>query len=97
LFLLSGQRNQSKEKVPGDKSGATPSVSSKLDKIDTGIVWVLTHGPDKVELRAYKATNLDYQLGKWDVGSDAKFTVPTVINGKVYATSHNLLSVFGLK
>jgi hypothetical protein len=96
-FLISGQRNQSKEKIPGDKSGATPSVSSNLDNANTGIVWILTHGPDKVGLRAYKATNLNYELGEWDVGSDAKFTVPTVINGKVYATSRNQLSVFGLK
>jgi hypothetical protein len=53
-------------------------------------------------LRAYDATDLSHQL--WDstatndsVGRGVVFTVPVVINGKVYVGSDSHVTVYGLK
>jgi hypothetical protein len=54
-------------------------------------------------LHAYKATNLATQLyttktkaTRDNPGAPVKFTVPTVVNGKVYITTQKDLVVYGL-
>ncbi len=86
--------------------GVTASISADLNK--TGIAWVIqtggkpSGGPAAV-LRAYSATNLATQLygsgqaGTRDVpGPGTKFSVPTVINGKVYIGTQTELDIYGL-
>jgi hypothetical protein len=86
--------------------GVTASISANLSK--TGIAWVIqtggkpSGGPPAV-LRAYSATNLATQLygsgqaGTRDVpGPGTKFSVPTVINGKVYIGTQTELDIYGL-
>jgi hypothetical protein len=85
--------------------GATPSISSNGN--NNGIVWdVLTSaygssGP--AVLLAHNATNVgntlyssNQNLSRDNPGQATKFVVPTVVNGKVYVGTANLLSVFGL-
>jgi hypothetical protein len=73
-----------------------------------GIVWAIdasdfgTIGGHAV-LRAYDATNVSHELynsadaGTRDrLGQAVKFTVPTVINGKVYVGTGTELDVLGL-
>jgi hypothetical protein len=88
-------------------AGASPSISAKGSL--NGILWVIdtsattcciTGGP--AILRAYDATNVSYELynsgqaGARDtLGPAVKFTVPTVINGKVYVGTATELDVLG--
>jgi hypothetical protein len=85
--------------------GPTPSVSS--DGKTNGIVWALdigawsSGGPGV--LYAYDATNLASELynsaqnaARDQLGPAIKFTVPTIVNGKVYVGTGNSLAVFGL-
>jgi Bacterial Ig-like domain (group 2) len=87
--------------------GASPSISSNGST--GGIVWVIdtsaahgavTGGP--AVLRAYDATNVFQELynssqgGARDtLGPAVKFTIPTVINGKVYVGTASELDVLG--
>ena len=86
-------------------AGASPSISANGSR--NGILWVIdtsalgTGGP--AVLRAYDATNVSHELynsaqaGTRDtLGPSVKFTVPTVINGKVYAGTATELDVFGV-
>ncbi len=84
--------------------GPTPSVSA--NGTTNSIVWAIdtssySSGGNSV-LHAYDATNLSSELynsnqaGARDaMGGATKFTVPTVVNGKVYVGSRNQLTVFG--
>ncbi|HXC42611.1 MAG TPA: hypothetical protein VNY51_03700 [Candidatus Dormibacteraeota bacterium] len=86
--------------------GATPSISANGNK--TGIVWMIqTGGQPKggpaAVLRAYAGANLATQLygsgqaGTRDVpGPGTKFSVPTIINGKVYIGTQTELDIYGL-
>ncbi len=85
--------------------GPSPVVSST--GATNGIVWVIdasainSSGP--AVLRAYDATTLATEL--WNstqgsgntAGAAVKFTVPTVVNGKVYVGTRSELDVYGLK
>jgi len=84
--------------------GAVPSVSSNGNT--NGIVWTLatdayeSNGP--AVLRAYDASNVSHTLYASNVrsgdspGGAVKFSVPVVVNGKVYVGAAGRLSVYGL-
>ena len=81
----------------------TPVISS--NGAASPIVWTLQTdgfaGGSQAVLRAHDATNISTTL--YDSGNDSdppgaavKFTVPTVINGKVYVPTSSQLSIYGL-
>ncbi|PYX61722.1 MAG: pyrrolo-quinoline quinone [Acidobacteria bacterium] len=85
--------------------GATVSISANGNQ--DGIVWSLetdaffTHGP--AILKAHDASNVARKLYSSDENSSrdfpggaVKFTMPTVVNGKVYVGAAGRLSVYGL-
>lgn len=86
--------------------GTTVSISS--NGTSNGIVWAMNNGTyasttGQGSLHAYKATNLATQLyttktkaTRDNPGAPVKFTVPTVVNGKVYITTQKDLVVYGL-
>lgn len=86
--------------------GTTVSISS--NGTTNGIVWALSNGTYKnasgqASLHAYTATNLATQLyssvtnaSRDNPGAAIKYTVPTIVNGKVYITTQKDLVVYGL-
>ena len=93
-----GQRDE--HGVATSAGGCTPVISSDLDRPGTAIVWAVTrHGPQI--LRAYDADDLtavlfEAEAGTWNNAHGAPFTVPTVVEGKVYVGTADRLAVFGL-
>jgi len=88
----------SKSQVGFGFPGCVPAISA--NGASNGILWVLD--PAGV-LRAYDATKLETELydsnqnrTRDTLGSYVKFSVPTIVNGKVYAGTQNSLAVFGL-
>ena len=96
----------------GSMPGAMLSLSADQSRPGTGILWAshptkedANHGVVDGTLRALDATDLkrelwnsDQAVGQRDVlGTIAKFSVPTVANGRVYAaTFSNKVVVYGL-
>ncbi len=92
--------------------GATPSISSNGTTPGTAIVWAIDSsqygspgpGPGPAILHAFDATDINSEL--WNTaqatdnrdraGNAVKFSVPTVINGKVYVGTSNQVDVYGL-
>jgi hypothetical protein len=79
--------------------GANMSVSS--NGANDGILWAIEPGGVNV-LHAYDATNVGKELynsnqapGRDQFGVAVRFTVPTVINGKVYVAGGSQLAIFG--
>lgn len=88
-----------------DFPAAFVSVSAHGNK--NGIIWALQDdGYDigaPAVLHAYAAKNLAHELYNTDqnfsrdhLGPAGKFTVPTIVNGKVYVTTRHQLAVYGL-
>jgi hypothetical protein len=95
----------------GFSNSAPMSVSANSNLVGSGIVWasasfsgVATGALVPGILRAFDATDLTHELwdskqnaARDDVGNYAKFSPPTIANGKVYlATFSNQLLVYGL-
>jgi hypothetical protein len=90
--------------------GGILSISSNGNLPGTGIVWAshpmtdANHATSLGVLRAYDASNVGIELwnstqnhARDDVGDYAKFTPPTIVNGKVHlATFSKQLAVYGL-
>lgn len=86
--------------------GCTPSVSS--NGASNGIVWaieafVLSEGGPPAVLHAYDARDVSKELynskqnAKRDTaGTQQKYSVPTIANGKVYVGTQTELDVYGL-
>ncbi|MGD0295671.1 MAG: PQQ-binding-like beta-propeller repeat protein [Bryobacteraceae bacterium] len=89
--------------TPGShqSGGATPVVSSDLQKAGTGVVWALARS-NPLQLVAFDATDLTTgplfisPAGPWKNPNGGAFTEPTIIRGKVYVPSDGELNVFGL-
>jgi len=86
--------------------GATPAVSA--DGSRNGIVWLIEtkawNGADRpAVLRAYDARNVAHELYNTEqhpdrdrVGLTLRFTIPTIVNGRVYVEAKRRLDVYGL-
>jgi len=83
---------------PGDSSGPVPAVSANGNT--NGVVWTIDSTASV--LRAHDALDVARLLYSSDengsrdaLGDAVKFTVPTVINGKVYVGAQYQVSVYG--
>jgi chitodextrinase len=83
--------------------GAALAVSA--DGANDGILWaVQKNGTAAGTLRAYDATNITRELYNSDQAANgrdqldvaAKFSIPLVINGRVYVASEGKLTIYGL-
>jgi len=92
--------------------GATPSISANGTTPGTAIAWLIDSsqygspgpGPGPAVLHAFDATNINSEL--WNTtqatdnrdraGNAVKFSVPTIVNGKVYIGTSNQVDVYGL-
>ena len=86
--------------------GATPAISANGTR--NGIVWLIQtktwNGTDRPSvLRAYDAANVARELYTSEqnserdrVGLTLRFTIPTVVNGRVYVDAKGRVDVFGL-
>ena len=86
--------------------GATPAISANGAR--NGIVWLIEtktwNGADRpAVLHAYDAAdvarelyNSDQNSGRDRVGTTLRFTIPTVVNGRVYVEAKRRIDVYGL-
>jgi len=101
-FQISGAHmNTSPSSQSAGKFGApgcVPTISA--NGTANGVVWILESSGT---LHAYDATNLATELynsnqnrSRDALGASVKFSVPAVVNGKVYAGTQNSLVVYGV-
>ena len=110
-FANSSPYSQSKMKDPDSANptekfmpGAALSISANGSAAGTGILWAsLPLRGDALAslqpgiLRAFDAADLSHALWCASVGTHAKFSAPTIANGRVYlGTFDNHLNVYGL-
>jgi hypothetical protein len=98
-----GRSNLTEVAFSGVSSGypsSTPVVSSNGGQAGTGIVWMLNRGTGA--LHAFDATNVGTELYNSNQRQERdglpevlKFTVPTVVNGRVYVGSAEALVAYG--
>ena len=110
-FVTTAVSQSTIQNSSGDPNAAALSISANSSQVGSGILWSSaslsqwakgTQVPGVV--RAFDATNLTNELwdstqnlARDDVGSNAKFDPPTVVNGKVYVGSFSgQLQVYGL-
>lgn len=87
--------------------GATPAISANGDR--NGIVWLIEtkvwndFGDRTAVLHAYDAANLARELYNSEqnsrrdhAGKALRFTIPTVVNGRVYVEARGEIDVYGL-
>jgi hypothetical protein len=86
--------------------GATPAISA--NGTSNGIVWLIEtktwNGSDRpAVLRAYDAANVARELYNSEQNSDRdrvgltlRFTIPTVVDGRVYVDAKHRVDVYGL-
>ena len=86
--------------------GATPAISA--DGARNGIVWLIDtkawNGTDRpAVLHAYDAANVARELWNSEQNSDRdrvgltlRFTIPTVVNGRVYVEAKRRVDVYGM-
>jgi hypothetical protein len=87
-------------------SGATPAISANGTR--NGIVWLIDtkawNGADRpAVLHAYDAANVAHELWHSEqisdrdrVGLTLRFTIPTVVDGRVYVPAKRKVDVYGL-
>jgi hypothetical protein len=87
-------------------AGATPAISANGTR--NGIVWLVEsktwNGADRPAiLHAYDASNVAHELYNTEqnsardrVGLTLRFTIPTVVNGRVYVDAKGRVDVYGL-
>lgn len=77
--------------------GPIPVVSANGNT--DGIVWIADYNTSThhTTLKAYDATDLGHVLFSEDIGAGETFTVPLVINSKVYVAKQGAVLVYGLK
>ena len=100
MLLLAGQTTR---KFTGE-GGTIPVISSNGSTSGSAILWAVNR-PTKldrsVKLFAFDATHLSRRLfsavaGVYDNPAGGFFSVPTVINGKVYVSAGTSIAVYGL-
>jgi len=91
--------------MPGNgqqRRGVIPLISTNGNT--QGIVWIVQYGLDhSIIMHAYDATNLQTELYNTNQNATRDgmsfggvFVVPTILNGKVFVVSSNILNVYGL-
>jgi outer membrane protein assembly factor BamB len=109
-FALENGKLAAKPRAMSDQrfadSGGTPAISANGNR--NGIVWLIEtkpwNGADKpAVLHAYDAANVARELynseqnnGRDRVGLTLRFTIPTVVSGRVYVNAKRRVDVFGL-
>jgi len=89
-----GARPSSQSATQFPFPGSVPSISANGSA--DGVVWVIEPAGNG-RLHAYDASDLSRELFSEATGSQVKFSVPTIANGKVYAGTQTSLLVFGLR
>ena len=108
-FTLRDGRLELTSKLNGGplEPGATPTISANGNK--DGIVWTISGRtweiiPEKLAvLHAFDASDVARELYNSDQNSDrdragisVRFSIPTVVNGRVYIGTRSELDVYGL-
>lgn len=108
-FTLRDGRLELTSKLNGGplEPGATPTISANDNK--DGIVWTISGRtweiiPEKIAvLHAFDASDVALELYNSDQNSDrdragisVRFSIPTVVNGRVYIGTRSELDVYGL-
>ncbi len=79
-------------------------LSVSANGTNNGIIWAVRRpsATTSAELHAYDPANLGIEFynstqagNRDDLGPGIKFSVPLVINGRVYVATENELSIFG--